>query len=146
MLIFTSVKKWIALFLVLQFGSNQTFARELVRLPILFIHYFEHKAKESHHHHHGHNEDHHDSEQGFGDFVADHYGDGGNKDTDHNHDHLPFKSSDCCSVLSVNIMLCGTVESISLVAHEENRTQHFIFNRSLKSEFHQHIWQPPKLI
>jgi len=129
------LKTIIAIFLSLQFLSNNTFVEEALRLPVLFEHF-------AHHHHEGD----HDGE-GFLHFLYEHYVDNHDEIPDSHHDNLPFNhSSDDCSNHSHNTLSFITeVVSVQYSDPSNDNPLNIFFEFFLKDQFLSSIWQPPKI-
>jgi len=130
------VKKFISIFLLLQFLTNNSFAEQLIKLPKLFTHY----------HHHSHT--HHDTKN-FVDFLVKHYSNDHEKDQHAGDDKdcdLPFKHCDGCCV-NVHVPVLAFIDSF-----EETDFSFAIAitrkyaseNEKIKSICSPPIWQPPK--
>lgn len=129
------MKKAIALFFCLQFFSGSTFAMELLKLPLLFEHYFEHEREE----HPG---------LGFGAFLLEHYGDEEHADEKQGHcdEKLPFKHChDCCTHASqVIVYMLPDQTNFSMVTVTE-KIQRTEIAPGFSSGTLSSIWQPPRL-
>jgi hypothetical protein len=124
------MKKLLVLFFALQFISNQTFAMELVRLPALFIHY------------HDENEAYTD----FFDFLSEHYGHDDHDEAEHDHHNLPFKHcGGCCANHLIAPAFCGEAVAMTLAEPHYSRVSFFLSDQSIKNQFLNNIWQPPKI-
>lgn len=132
------MKKLLAIFLLLQFVTNNAFAEELIKLPKLFAHFYHHSN------------DHHDTDN-FADFLADHYS---NEHKENKHEEedgdcdLPFKHCEGC---------CLTSHAPFIAAVPSFNASEFVFiitsskkytfeNEKIKSICSPPIWQPPQLI
>lgn len=128
------LKKILVIALCIQTLLPNRLLRDIVRLPVLIVHYFHHNNSDTHIH--------------FQDFIAEHYSHTEDHSKDHrNHNNLPFHNHDLnlqqnispvavldtCQILMPNSPLvnCKT-EIIS--------RQHFFLSATLSS-----IWRPPKL-
>jgi hypothetical protein len=130
------LKKLIAIFLLLQFLTNNSFAEEVIKLPKLFTHYY--------HHSHEHND-----KSNFIDYLAKHYSKNNEQDehdADDEHRKLPFKHCDDCCV-NVHAPLLAFMPSLnetdSVFAVVIIRKYSFQ-NEKIKSICSSPIWQPPK--
>ncbi|MBA2610743.1 MAG: hypothetical protein H0U95_02145 [Bacteroidetes bacterium] len=131
------MKKLVAIFLLLQFLTNNAFAEELIKLPKLFTHFYHHSNE------------HHDSDD-FVDFLVDHYSDNHKEnkhDEDDNDCDLPFKHCEGCCLTS-HIPLIAFIPSFngsefvfSVISKEKYSNE----NEKIKSMCSPPIWQPPKL-
>jgi hypothetical protein len=135
------VKKVLAIFLLLQFVSNNSFAEELLKLPRLFTHFYHHSKI-------------HNENDGFFEYLHKHYTDH-HKDK-HSRDHsdedndcnLPFKHCGNCCVsmhVSTNAFLPSVLAADFNMVDKQSNTfpvgTEQIPNVKLDS-----IWQPPRLI
>lgn len=115
--------------------SVNTEAHQLLKLPVLLHHYFDHKET--------------NNTISILDFISKHYGEDNSK-TSHNHndehEKLPFKSNDCgvvhaslvyCDHFSFNFTYHVPVFSKETIAYDDN------FNGS---SLLVNIWQPPKTV
>ena len=137
-LIFTQLKKFLAIFLLLQFLTNNSFAEELFKLPKLFIHF----------HHHAH--EHHDTD-GFFNFLNKHYSNNHEKEEHSGEDKdcdLPFKHcSDCCVGSHAPIIaFLPTFNEARYDLRPASLEKHILKNEKIKSICSPSIWQPPKFI
>jgi hypothetical protein len=135
---FIKLKKLIAIFLLLQFLTNNSFAEEVIKLPKLFQHYQHHSHK-------------HKDINGFADYILKHYVHEHEKDMhdgDDDHRNLPFKHSNGCCVhmhAPVLAFVPSFIEANSAFATDVVRKYTFE-NEKIKSICSPPIWQPPKLI
>ncbi|WP_316838624.1 hypothetical protein [Pedobacter gandavensis] len=126
------MKKRIAIFITLILLIFSTGLQELIKLPLLFQHYFEHKAI---------NED-----ITFSTFLFDHYNSVPHTDNDQERDNqLPFKSVDQHSVLSNSAAPPFHKYQIKVFS-AQLRTKTVIYNDDhVPSAYLDTIWQPPKV-
>ncbi len=135
------MKKAIAIFLLFQILSNNSFAEELIKLPRLFTHFY----------HHAHE---HKDTKDFLDFLHQHYSDHhenekhSKKHSDEDNDcNLPFKHcGDCC----LNIHVLSAISLPSALNSDfisiQTKDKHFYsVNDRIESPERCSIWQPPKL-
>ncbi|MGE0568978.1 MAG: hypothetical protein AB7O73_13640 [Bacteroidia bacterium] len=128
------MKTIIAIFLSLQFLSNNTFAEEALRLPVLFEHF-------AHHQHEGEEQ----GSTGFFHFLYDHYIENHGEKPDSHHDNLPFKHSDNCSNHSHTVITYIPTANSFDYPIPLNECSLSIFSEFfLNSQFLSSIWQPPK--
>jgi hypothetical protein len=132
------VKKLIAIFLLLQFVTNNTFAEELIKLPKLFTHFY----------HHSH--EHHDSNN-FVSYLSEHYS-GNPENNKHqgedNHCNLPFKHCDNCCINShvPLIAFMPVFQETKFLCVTISCKKHTFENEKIKNSCASSIWQPPKFI
>jgi hypothetical protein len=131
------LKKLIAISLLSIFLCANTEIGQLLRLPALIHHYLEHHDDTS--------DDDHDIS--FIDFFKKHYNENNNHSGNAKHDHqnLPFKTTDCHAVNTVIALLQQTVftlqtTSIIFAKNIASYTEQQYTSKSFSS-----IWQPPKL-
>lgn len=134
---FASVRKLVAIFLLLQIATNHAFAEELLKMPTLFTHFYHHAQE-------------HKDTKNFLDYLHKHYSDHHHKDAHHDHEDedckLPFKH--CGHCVSTHSPAPGFVPSylsadftcFSLSAPDFRSVDDRIECLDLCS-----IWQPPKL-
>lgn len=138
---FWSVKKAVAVFLLFQILSNNSFAEELIKLPGLFTHFYHHTNE-------------HKDTKDFVDFLHKHYSDHHKKDkhaknhSDEDNDcNLPFKHcGDCC--LNVHATVASFLPSALNTEFIPSQIQDNFFytpNDRIESLELCSIWQPPKL-
>jgi hypothetical protein len=130
------MKKGLLIFFCLQILSGNTFAMEIMKIPGLVHHYFEHESK-----------DHPD--ESFYAFLSEHYFyNDHNEDSDgHCDDKLPFKHCNDCGHHSTVISLFLIPQKISFTVHEDqSEKENFSFYKESISIYNGHIWQPPKLV
>ncbi|MFM7016296.1 MAG: hypothetical protein ACKOX3_08215 [Bacteroidota bacterium] len=125
------MKKIIVFSLIALFVANVFELNQIVKLPALLHHYYEHKSENKY--------------ESFAAFLTDHYFEQHDHASQHHrHDDLPYKSSNCSSFHAV----------IVFFQNENHNTYHFsIFSTSLNKKpqpdfylenFEGKIWQPPK--
>lgn len=129
------MKKTFAIFLVSLYIFSFTEISELLKLPVLIEHYGEHKAE--------------DKDITILGFIALHYLNGSQKDSDYAKDmKLPFKMHDFSSIISLANQDIPKIFAInlSLVKHfkEIKRNYYYTFHFSSYSEIS--IFQPPELV
>ena len=136
-----TLKKLIAIFLLLQIVSNNAFAEELIKFPRLFTHFYHHAYE-------------HKDTKDFFDFLHKHYSDHHQKDAhskkyddDDNDCNLPFKH---CGSCCVNIHAPVLAFASSYLTADFNMTvlkssRYINENDRIESNDLCSIWQPPKL-
>lgn len=127
-----SVKKVVAIFFLVLFLTANTAFGEVLRLPVLFHHYMEHVEW--------------DNNSSLLRFLSAHYASKIAHPDDQHHDHerLPFKTSDCQATHIVTIVpqlfsLSSEVVFISGDATQAMYSQPHCSDSHLNS-----IWQPPR--
>lgn len=139
--IFVSLKRIVAIFLLLQIVTNNAFAEELIKMPRLFTHYY----------HHSH--DHKDTKDFF-DFLHNHYANHHDNDkhsknhSDEDNDcNLPFKHcGGCC--LNVHSPAIGFVPNIlnaNYTCYQIKNTGFMPQDDRIENLDICTIWQPPKI-
>lgn len=129
------MKKAIAIFFCVQLLSGNTFATEVMKLPFLVQHYFEHEKAEH-------------PDLGFGDYLWEHYvkDNHGDEEKGHCDEKLPFKHcNDCCSHHTSIIVYTLPENSSPIVITHAEVNQHFMMNEQFISFYHCCIWQPPQI-
>ncbi|WP_316823120.1 hypothetical protein [Pedobacter gandavensis] len=126
------MKKHLTIFITLVLLIFSTGLQELIKLPLLFQHYFEHKAI--------------NEEITFSVFLIDHYNSVPHTDNDEDRDNqLPFKSIDKTLVLSSSATP-PFHKYLTKVFSAELRTKTVVFNDDhVPSAYLDTIWQPPKV-
>lgn len=125
------MKKLLTLVVLSFYLISSTELRELTKLPVLFQHFYEHKAL--------------NHEITFTDFIADHYNAVPHTDNDEERDmQLPFKS------LDFNMLFIPAIPPPCRVCVQKplktlivNR-RHFYMEEFVPSADGSKIWQPPK--
>jgi len=107
-------------------------AQQLVKLPVVFQHFQEHKQE--------------DKSISILQFLSIHYLHGSPKDKDYDRDmQLPFKTSgDCISSIAiafVSIMVPITIAKPAEIIQQKN---YIVLNQYIQSTYLASIWQPPK--
>jgi hypothetical protein len=130
------LKKLTAIFLLLQFLTNNSFAEEIMKLPKLFTHYY----------HHSH--EHRDSSD-FTDYLVQHYSNDHEKEEHRGEDsdcNLPFKHCDNCCVSAHAPVLAfmPSVEESGLVFAIAITKTYTFENDKIQSMCSPPVWQPPK--
>lgn len=128
---FAVLKKQISIFITLVLFLFSTELQELIKLPLLFQHYFEHKAI---------NED-----ISFSEYLVDHYNSIPHTDNDEERDNqLPFKSADQNSILTSAAVPPSNkfvIKTPTIIVFNSES----IYNEDdIPAAFTGSIWQPPK--
>ncbi len=135
--IFVLLKKLISILFFFIFLSANTVFGQLLKLPVLIEHYYEHQ------------DDRTDDDHGisFLDFLKKHYTSNNSNtgDTKHSHENLPFKNTNCTSVNSISVLpqhiFFKTITPfICLKKYQPLYNQSSYISTQLGS-----IWQPPRL-
>ncbi len=127
------MKVVVSIFLLTIHLFSATEFNQLLKIPVLFEHYNEHKQEET--------------SITFGAFLYRHYF------TDHSSDEhperdcqLPFHSHDHCSGHQLVVLPTGCYQSISLPTLPVEKKQTFSFSdQCIPLVYLSCIWQPPKL-
>ncbi|MCZ2100976.1 MAG: hypothetical protein LC107_05510 [Chitinophagales bacterium] len=126
------MKKVIAIFFLFSFLSANTAFGEVLKLPLLIHHYFEHSQE--------------DDDNSIIDFLAKHYGKDINhhhNDSHHDHDKLPFKTFNPHSVNMFDFQPLFNEVSIPL-AEKELKTP-VLQQQIYHNDYLDSIWQPPQV-
>ncbi len=120
------------LLMVLVLSLSGTELHEVLRLPVLWRHFNEHKAL--------------NPEMSFYSFLELHYANSQSSthpenETDHN---LPFKSHECGSLIKYSIKKKDLSSIIHFVDGIVSHTDSFVF-KTLPSGYKGLVWQPPQL-
>ncbi|KQC01797.1 hypothetical protein AQF98_05370 [Pedobacter sp. Hv1] len=131
---FEPLKKLFILFILSFHLVSATALHELVKLPVLFQHYFEHKAL--------------NNQLTFATYLVDHYNDVPHTDNDEERDNqLPFKSSNQQAPNGLGSLAIPQYHQVNLkfpiptavklaVGYEEEH---------IPNSYQSKIWQPPKV-
>jgi len=127
------LKKIIAIsFLFVFLGANSEL-HQLLRLPVLIHHFFDHQEQEP--------------DETFADFLNEHYSNHQNhSDNDHHdHDNLPFKTTDCATA-HVSLAFVNPIQiSISRPIVFQDKISSSYNGAFYSSTIVSNIWQPPKI-
>jgi hypothetical protein len=131
--IFVFMKKMLVLFLCLQICSGNVFATECLKIPMLFVHFYEHQLEL-------------EKSPSFSDFLSEHYSNHSEEnEAGHCHEKVPFKHCHECCVHQAGVVAFLVPEFTFSAQLQENLslvyTQHPVFTGSTYSV---HIWQPPR--
>jgi hypothetical protein len=131
------LKKLIAISFLSIFLCANTEIGQLLKLPTLIHHYLEH--------HDDKNDDDHDIS--FIDFLKKHYNENDNHSDNAKHDHqnLPFKTTDCNSLNIVIALVQQTVFSLRTTTIISSKNVIYYTEQHYTSKSFGSIWQPPKL-
>jgi len=108
-------------------------AQQLMKLPVVFQHYNEHKQE--------------DSSISVLRFLSIHYLHGSPKDKDYDRDmQLPFKTSgDCISSIAIAFVSLIVPFTISRPAEIAEKKNYIVLDQYVLSSYLASIWQPPKV-
>ena len=126
------MKKITAIFFFTVYLLSTTEAHQLLKLPVIFEHYSEHKQE--------------DKNITALEFLAIHYLHGSPKDKDYDKDmQLPFKTSGDC-ISSVSPAFVPLIMQHSVLEPIEISTKKIFFQKDqfILSSYLANIWQPPK--
>jgi hypothetical protein len=126
------LKKTAAIFFFAVYLLSTTEVYQLLKLPVIFQHYAEHKKE--------------DKSISFFEFLSMHYMHGSPTDKDYNRDmQLPFKTSvDCVSSGAPAFMPSLTEFSIARPFETTHKSESISGDGFLLSSYIASIWQPPK--
>jgi hypothetical protein len=132
-LTFVLLIKLVAISLLTVFLGANTELHQLLRLPVLIHHFFEHHDQEP--------------DESFADFLNEHYSDNQNhSDTNHNdHENLPFKTNDCATAHVSIAFVNPTSFSISRPKTFQDKVSPIYNGLFYSSSVVGSIWQPPKI-
>ncbi len=125
------VKKLIAISFLFVFLGAHTELHQLLKLPILIHHFFEHHHQEP--------------KETFANFLNDHYSDTNqHSDTNHEHDNLPFKTTDCATA-HISLAFVNPVQfSITIPTTFYDKISPIYHGAFYSPTVVNNIWQPPK--
>ncbi|MBK0402979.1 hypothetical protein I5M27_08265 [Adhaeribacter sp. BT258] len=123
------MKRMLGIFLLSAYLFTTTQFNQLLKLPVLIGHFYEHQQE--------------DHEMSFADYMVHHYG-GHEKDADYETDmKLPFMTE--TETLSLTFFAPHpTVFPIQKFAFQEASKANSRYHLQLKSTYLSTIWQPPK--
>lgn len=126
------MKKATAIFFLSLYLFSSTELKQLVKLPLLFQHYKEHKAL--------------DGSISFLQFLRIHYHDATVIDDDYARDmQLPFKNHDTCHNISFNALTATSFPSVIEKPVLPCRHNYIISNDDfLNTVYLSSVWQPPR--
>jgi len=107
-------------------------AQQLMKLPVVFQHFQEHKLE--------------DKNISILHFLSIHYLHGSPKDKDYMRDmQLPFKTSgDCISSIAIAFVSIMVAFTIAKPAEIIEQKSYIVLNQYIQSTYLASIWQPPK--
>jgi hypothetical protein len=126
------LKKTTAIFFFAVYLLSTTEAHQLLKLPVVFQHFAEHKLE--------------NKDISFLQFLDMHYMHGSPKDKDYDRDmQLPFKTANEC-VFSVSVAFVPLMQQIYIAKPVEviKRKDYVIRDQFIHSSYLANIWQPPK--
>ncbi|MDO8998633.1 MAG: hypothetical protein Q7W45_02630 [Bacteroidota bacterium] len=126
------MKRFLAISLLSFYILSITELNQLVKLPLLFEHYNEHKEK--------------DSKITLLEFLSKHYAEDEDNDGDEDKEmKLPFKSHDGCINNISNAFVSNNFEGLFIKPNYSKNKPYYIYTEQfLTSTFLSSIWQPPK--
>ena len=126
------MKKTTAIFFFIVYLFSATEFHQLLKLPVIFQHYAEHKEE--------------DKSISLLQFLAMHYLYGSPADKDYDRDmQLPFKTSgDCISSVATAFVPLIIQFSIAKPVEISEKKNYVTQDRFLLSSYLSNIWQPPK--
>ena len=126
------MKKITAIIFLAIYLFSTTEAVQLLKLPVIFVHYKEHK-----------NIDHTIT---FLQFLDIHYMHGSPRDADYDRDmQLPFKTcGECISALSVPLIPLQIAVIIQQPPTIQKKNSFLVYNHAILPSYCSRIWQPPK--
>ncbi|HWC52148.1 MAG TPA: hypothetical protein VG676_01090 [Chitinophagaceae bacterium] len=113
------------------FISSSTELHQLLRLPVLFSHYQEHKQD--------------DEKTGFADFIVFHYFNGDITDGDSTHDDLPFTENHAEALHITVAVLPADLAGESFILFNPESAKGIYQPQLFPSSVLPAIWQPPKV-
>ena len=128
------MKKVTAIFFLSLYLFSSTELKQLVKLPLLFQHYKEHKEL--------------DGGISFLQFLRIHYHDATVIDDDYAKDmQLPFKSHDACQNINLNAVTATFFPSTIEKPYIPSGENHIINNDDfINSVYLSSVWQPPRFV
>ncbi len=124
--------KFLLKIFILIFVFSATELHEILKFPILFQHYSEHKQS--------------NNKITFFSFLKDHYLNHKGKDANDSKDmKLPFKSDDKNLITSSYLFFQFNTENKFFVPLKENSEPNLLYQKLELKEFNSNIWQPPKI-
>ncbi|UPT67389.1 MAG: hypothetical protein M0D57_01485 [Sphingobacteriales bacterium JAD_PAG50586_3] len=126
------MKKIVPILFLVTVLFSATPLHQLLKLPVLVQHFFEHKQT--------------NKELSFTTFISKHYFNGDDKDADYKRDmQLPFKTLDH-SVAMVTNALPVVSNKVSFNPEENSFISHILIDETIvSSQYLSTIWQPPKV-
>jgi hypothetical protein len=127
------LKKLIAISFLFVFLSANTELHQLLKLPVLIHHFFEHHKQEP--------------SESFAEFLSEHYIthlDYSDKDN-HDHDNLPFKTPDCATA-HISLAFVNHIQfSVPRPTAFYDKISPIYNGAFYSSAVVSNIWQPPKI-
>ena len=127
------MRNFIAISFILLYLFSNTELGELVKLPVLIHHYFEHEREHR---------------QGIFNFLKNHYAElhkTGDKHHEEHHKQLPFKSNDH-NFLTTSISIVPRIYTyVETSVYCDAKKASLINESSYYSHFLSDIWQPPRV-
>ncbi len=131
---FCMVKKALLYIIFFAFCFSSTELHQLLKLPLLFSHFQEHKQR--------------DNSITFLSFLKTHYTDSQNVNSTEKgkHEQLPFKSDTDIAAHNISFFQPFVSIQLPLVFHAFETKKHPIHNNDYLASSLSSIWQPPKLV
>ncbi len=128
---FKALKKTIGILMLSVYMLSFAELHQLLKIPVLFEHYNEHKAE--------------DPELSLFGFLKMHYTVMLEKDDDYQRDQqLPFRDADCCIISSASVSECLSI-AIDIKPPAEMTREFHLFNETSKPQHAAYdIFQPPR--
>ncbi|MES2268550.1 MAG: hypothetical protein V4520_17425 [Bacteroidota bacterium] len=126
------MKKSIAILLITVYLFSTTELHQLLKFPMVFIHFAEHKKE--------------NKNISFLQFLDMHYMHGSPKDKDYKEDmKLPFKTADNCVYIVSAVVIPHVVHALeNHVFYIPEKEKHIPKDESIPSSYLSNVWQPPK--
>lgn len=124
------MQRWVSIFMLFVLSLSGTELHEVLRFPLLWSHYSEHKAE--------------DWDTSFLEFIEFHYSGSDSSDSDNHTDaNLPFKPHECGTIFQYSEWKSVEWE---IVPYSEPRLFGVLFHGSmnLPSGYSGAVWQPPQ--
>lgn len=127
------MKKTIIIISLLSIVFSATELYQLLKIPVLIAHYFEHQDKEA--------------DMGIAEFFMLHYSKAIADDEDADRDmQLPFKTHECHGQSIVAIQLRDEPLPLQSPIHEMHLVRIIVNEEALPTNFLHDIWQPPRTL
>ena len=126
------MKKISTIFFLSIYLLSTTEAHQLLKLPVVFMHFQEHRQE--------------NKNISLLEFLDMHYMHGSPLDNDHERDmQLPFKTTNCClSTIATAYLPLLVQYSITAPVQNSNKNESFLKPPFIHSSYLSKIWQPPK--
>lgn len=127
------MKRFVSIILLIGFLNSTTELHQLLKLPMLIHHFFDHNKQEP--------------TESFAEFIKEHYIthiDHSDKDN-HEHDNLPFKTKDCATI---HTTIAFSHQQTFFIKEPNTSPQIFLIEYNevnYSPAALSNIWQPPKI-